>query len=652
MGRWIVAGVILTALGTGWFFYNKFASQLTRLTPEVKEALRQTVAKENESAIVKPEPRARIIQPSNPDKNLYFGDLHVHTAWSFDANLGGNRIGPDDAYRFAQGEKLELMSGEIVQLSAPLDFVAITDHAESFGLFEGCADPTITEEQTEFCEQFENPSVSVFFNLRRQATKRPPVRMSFCGKDGSFCIEHGKTTWKKTQEAADKANNPGVFTTFYGYEYSPTWPKGGSTHRNIIFRNKQVPETVVSAFDAVTALDLWEILEASCTDDCEFLTIPHNLNRYYGKAFSRVDEDGGDYTLKDWRRRDRYEPVVEMFQTKGNSECAFGVGTTDEECTFEQFFPICKSGETERCAGGSSYARDGLKLGLELEKELGFNPLRVGFIGSTDVHNSNPGDTEEWDYHGKSGFKDASATKRLQKLEFGPGVPITHNPGGLAAIWAEENTRDALFDGLKRKETYATSGTRISLRFFAGWNYEQDLVDDPDLVQRAYKSGIPMGGSLEAPSTVTRSELVPKLLIWATKDPGNANLDRVQVIKGWVENGEQKEAIYDVACADGQVPNSTSGQCPPVKAQVNLETCQISEGDGDVELKVLWDDPGFNPNHSSFYYVRVLQNPTCRWSTYDAIRLGIEPVEVTSPTVQERAWSSPIWYSPDSADVN
>ncbi len=652
MIKWIASGFILFALATAWFFYDKFDSQLARLTPEVKEALRQTVAEENENAIVKPEPRARIIQPLNPNKNLYFGDLHVHTAWSFDANLGGNRIEPDDAYRFAQGKKLELMSGEVVQLSAPLDFVAITDHAESFGLFEGCADPAITEEQAEFCEQFENPSVSVFFQLRRQATKRPPVRMSFCGDDGSFCINHGKTTWKKTQEAADKANNPGVFTSFYGYEYSPTWPKGGSTHRNIIFRTRQVPETVVSAFDAATALDLWATLEASCTDGCEFLTIPHNLNRYYGKAFARVDEDGGDYTLKDWRRRDRYEPVVEMYQTKGNSECALGVGTTDEECTFEQFFPTCQDGETERCAGGGSYARDGLKLGLELEKELGFNPLRVGFIGSTDVHNSNPGDTEEWDYRGKSGFKDATAKKRLKKLEFGPGVPITHNPGGLAAIWAEENTRDALFDGLKRKETYATSGTRISLRFFAGWNYDQDIVNDPDLVPRAYQSGVPMGSSLDVPIAEKRSELTPKLLIWATKDPGNANLDRIQIIKGWVEDGEQKEAIYDVACADGQVPNSTSGQCPPGKAQVNLETCQISEGDGDVELKVLWEDPGFNPNHSSFYYVRVLQNPTCRWSTYDAIRLGIEPVEVTSPTIQERAWSSPIWYSPKHADAN
>jgi hypothetical protein len=641
-------GFLVIAIGAAWYTYDKFDSQLTRLTPEVIEALHQTVAEENEAAIVKPKTRVRIIQPPNPMKNLYFGDLHVHTSWSFDANLGGNRVEPAEAYRFAQGEKLELMSGEIAQLAVPLDFAAITDHAESFGLFEGCADPGIVKEQAEFCDLFENPSVSVFYQLRKDATKRPPVRMSFCGEDGSFCIEHGKTTWQKIQQAAENANQPGVFTSFNAYEYSPTWPKTGSTHRNIIFRNKSVPDTVVSAYDAATALDLWRTLEETCSDDCEFLTIPHNLNRYYGRAFSRVDEDGGDYTLKDWRRRDRYEPVVEVFQTKGNSECAMGVGTTDEECSFEQFFQLCNKDEFEACSGAGSYARDGLKLGLELEEELGFNPLRVGFIGSTDVHNSNPGDTEEWDYRGKSGFKDASAVKRLKKRKFSPAVPLTHNPGGLAAIWAEENTREALFNSLKRKETFATSGTRIKLRFFAGWNYVPSIANDDDMVRKAYQTGVPMGASLDNPA----SGLKPKLLIWAMKDPGNAGLDRVQVIKGWVEDGEQKEKIYDVACADGLTPDFATGRCPKSSAQVDLDTCQITEDDGDAELKVLWEDEAFDPLHASFYYVRVLQNPTCRWSTYDAIRLGIAPVTEVSPTVQERAWSSPIWYSPMSEDVN
>jgi hypothetical protein len=642
--KWITTGILLIVFGAGWYTYNKFNNKLIRLTPEVMDSLRQTVALENEAAIEKPAPQRRVTQAANSLKNLYFGDLHVHTSWSFDAYLGGNRIGPDEAYRFARGEQLELMSGEIVQLTVPLDFAAITDHAESFGLFEGCADPGITDEQAEFCTLFENPSLSVFFKLRKEALARPPKRNNFCGTDGSFCIEHGKTTWRRTQEAASKANEPGVFTAFFGYEYSPTWPQSGSTHRNIIFRNQTVPETVISAYDAATALDLWRILEATCIGACEFLTIPHNLNRYYGKAFSRVDEDGGAYTLKDWKRRDSYEPLVEVFQAKSTSECALGVGTTDEECAFEQFLPLCEKGESGACAEGGSFARDGLKLGLELEEELGFNPLRFGFIGSTDAHNSNPGDTEEWDYRGKSGFKDASAKKRLEERKFGPAVPITHNPGGLAAIWAEENTRDALFDSIKSKETYATSGTRIHLRVFAGWDFEQDIVSDSRLVERAYQSGVPMGGVLSPQERPVK----PKFLVWATKDPVNANLDRIQLIKAWIEDGAQKEKIFDIACSDGLPPDAVTGRCPDNNAQVDLETCQVTEGTGNAELKVLWEDDGFNPDHTSFYYARVLQNPTCRWSTYDAIRLGIKPPKEVPATIQERAWSSAIWYSPKS----
>lgn len=466
--------------------------------------------------------------------------------------------------------------------------------------------------------------------------------MSFCGQDGSFCIEHGKTTWQTNQEAAERANEPGIFTAFHGYEYSPTWPKGGSTHRNIIFRNQIVPETVISAYDAPTAPDLWRNLEATCTGGCEFLTIPHNLNRFYGKAFSRLDEDGGAYTPEDWLRRNSYEPVVEVFQAKSASECALGVGTTDEECTFEQFFPLCKEGESEACAGEGSFARDGLKLGLQLEKELGLNPLRFGLIGSTDAHNSNPGDTEEWDYRGKSGLKDAGAAKRLKVRKYGPAVPITHNPGGLAAIWAQENTRDALFNSIKRKEAYATSGTRIQLRFFAGWDFEKSILSDPRLVERAYQSGVPMGGVLGNEKVNGK----PKLLVWATKDAINANLDRIQLIKGWVEDGEQKELVFDIACSDGQSPDPSTSKCPENNAQVDLETCQITGDTGDSELKVLWEDDDFNPDHASFYYVRVLQNPTCRWSTYDAIRLGIKPIKEVPATIQERAWSSPIWYTP------
>ena len=642
LNKWIVMGVIAVAVGGGWYMYNRLDSQLTRLTPEVIEALRQTVAEENEAAISKPLPFSMTPQPKNPSKNLYFGDLHVHSSWSFDAYLSGNRMEPDQAYRFARGEQIELMSGEIAQLTQPLDFAAITDHAESFGLFEGCADPDITPKQVAFCEQFENPSLSVFFMLRREVTKRPPVRNDFCGEDGVFCIEHGKTTWRKTQAAADDAYEPGRFTTFSAYEYSPTWPKGGSTHRNIIFRNQIVPELVISAYDAPTAPFLWKLLEETCTGDCEFLTIPHNLNRYYGKAFGLQDEDGNPYTQGDWERRTSFEPLVEIFQTKSASECAIGVGTVDEECGFEQFFPLCPEGDSLACAGGGSFARDGLKFGLAIKQELGFNPLRFGFIGSTDAHNSNPGDTEEWDYRGKSGYKDASASKRLDDRKFAPDVPITHNPGGLAAVWAEENTRDSLFQSMAAKEVYATSGTRIRLRLFASWDFPDGIVDDPTMLESAYRSGVPMGGVLNRSDDTDK----PQFLIWATKDPVNANLDRIQVIKGWIEDGESREEVIDVACSDDLVPDPATRKCPDNHAAVNLQTCHVTADHGDTEIRVLWQDVDFNPLHASFYYVRVLQNPTCRWSTYDAIRLGIEPAREVAAAIRERAWSSPIWYAP------
>ena len=638
----ILIFLVLLIGGAGWYYYQSLASKLMRLTPEVIERLHETVAAENEGAIPKPPFREREVHPVNPQKNAYFGDLHVHTSLSFDAYISGTRFDPTQAYRFAKGEAFELNSGEVVQLTMPLDFVAITDHAESFGLFEGCADPEISAQQEDFCSQFDNPSLSLFMKLRNEAMQRPPIRPDYCGENGAFCIKHGRTTWAKIQAAADIAYEPGVFTSLYGYEYSPVWARGGSTHRNVLFRSRFVPDSVVSAYDADTAIELWRILESTCSGECEFLTIPHNLNRYYGKAFSELDEDGTPYTEMDWVRRRSFEPLVEVFQSKAASECAVGVGTTDEECGFEQFFPLCEEGESEACAGPGSFARDGLKFGLELEEKLAYNPLRFGFVGSTDTHNANPGDTEEWDYRGKSGLKDSTANKRLEELSFGPGVPITHNPGGLAVVWATENVREAVFDGLKARETYATSGTRIRLRVFAGWNFQQELLDDPELLTKAYAGGVPMGGVLGT----NHGGENPKFLIWAIKDPVHSNLDRVQMVKGWREDGVIHERVFDIACSDGLVPDLKTGRCPDNGARVDLRSCEISDDAGDAEVKVLWEDMDFDPQNSAFYYVRVLQNPTCRWSTYDAIRLGREPVEEVSATIKERAWSSSIWYSP------
>lgn len=641
MLKWM-ALIAATAISIGvWVVYQNIASELAGLTPEAARALNAKVTAEREANVPKPAPVPPRQQSPNPLNDLYFGDLHVHTSWSFDGYLNGNRFSPAEAYEFARGRPLTMLSGEVVKISVPLDFAAVTDHAESYGLFEACADPAATSEQREFCDQFESPSVTTFLRLRRHATSRPPKRMDFCGEKGEFCIRHARTTWQKTQAAADDAYEPGVFTTFYGYEYSPSWPNSGSTHRNVIFRSTVVPRDVISAFDAPTALDLWRGLEASCTEPCEFMTIPHNLNRYYGKAFALVDEDGGAYAEDDWLRRQRAEQLVELFQAKGASECAVGVGTTDEECGFEQFFPRCEGGETQGCAGSGSFARDGLKFGLRLAEQLGFNPLRFGFVGSTDAHNANPGDAEEWDYRGKSGFKDASAAGRLEERRFGPSVPITHNPGGLAAVWAAENTRDALFDALRRRETYATSGTRLRLRVFAGWDLPTEIAESADLVAMGYERGVPMGGVLAAGTGAQR----PRFVVWAGMDPMSSGLDRIQLIKGWVEDGQVKEKVADIACSDGRAPNR-EGSCPPLTSTLDVSTCRIPTEDGDAELLASWEDEFYRPEHAAVYYVRVLQTPTCRWSSYDAIRLEIPPVEEVTALVQERAWSSPIWIEP------
>jgi len=639
--KWIGIGVIVIlviAAGTGYYFYRKFAGRMIKLTPEYLAKVHQTVAEQNEDAIIKPKPRKRLIQAKNALKNVYFGDTHVHTALSFDSYLFGNRIGLEEAYQFAQGKMIKNVAGEAMQLTVPHDFVAITDHAESFGLFEGCATPGITQEQKEFCAEFDNPSALFFWGLRTDGQKRPPKRpAAFCGEDGKFCFEHSKTTWETVVKSADKHNQPGVFTAFAAYEYSPPLPGTGKAHRNVIFRNSNVPEVAVSAYEALSVVNLWQQLEESCTGDCEFLTIPHNMNKMWGIAYSGKTIDGDPYSTEDWRSRGRNEPLAEIFQIKGASECAMGAGAVDEECNFEQTIPLCNEDEPNFCIDMTSMAREGLKIGLELEEKLGFNPLKFGFVGSTDTHNGNPGDTEEWDYRGVAGVYTATAKRRLAPNQKGFNSPLNRNPGGLAAIWAVENTRDALFDAMKNKETYATSGTRIKLRFFGGWDFADSDLKADLLVKNGYQKGVPMGGTLNTGSGK------PAFMVWAMKDPDSANLQRIQMVKGWYENGEKKETVIDIACSDGLTPDKTTGRCPDNGARVDVSTCQITPEKGQSELKVRWIDKEFNPAHSSFYYVRVLENPTCRWSTYDAIRLGQKPYKGFPATIRERAWSSPIW---------
>ena len=641
--------LVVAASGLVVYKYRQATSSFIALTEENLAALEVETAAQNEVAFMRPKPRAMLLQAPNTDKNLYFGDLHVHSSLSFDSYLFGNRNDLDQAYAFAKGEPLKTLAGEILQLSRPLDFVAITDHSESFWMMDVCFNGTnLPQAMADFCAGFGNPSLSFFLTAMNLGIDRPLQIPDFlCELIDGDCtaraaIEQGRPMWELIKAKAEEYNQPGVYSAFAAYEYSPPLAGTGKLHRNVIFRNQHTSTYAYSAFDARTAPILWQTLEDDCSGDCEFLTIPHNLNKTWGLAYAQQTIDGDIYSREDWERRARFEPLIELYQIKGNSECAIGLYTTDEECAFEQFLPICAEGETLGCIHPTSMARDGLKSGLEMQEAMGINPFQQGFIGATDTHNGNPGDTEEYDFRGAAGLFTSPAAKRLA-LRVTNRMPLLRSPGGLAGVWAIENTRDALFDSMQQREAYATSGTRIRLRFFAGDGLTVQMLDSPNGVASGYANGVAMGGQL----TLTGAG-EPTFMALAEMDPMTVPLDRMQVIKGWVDNGQRYEKIVDVACSNGRLPDN-GGRCADLDAPVDLTNCQPAESRGAAQLSAVWSDSDYDPAISAFYYVRVLEVPTCRWSTYDALRLGRELPTTVPPTQRERAWSSPIWLTPEAS---
>jgi hypothetical protein len=662
--------LLLAAIGFVWIkFLIPLQASADKNGPET--AAREYALQDN-SKLTLPAPQAAIYQAApNPNMNLYWGELHLHTSESFDATLFGNSLGIEDAYRFAKGEPLSSAGGEVMQLSRPLDFVAITDHAEGFGTRTHCGDPNLSLGERAACWLANEPNPMIFKTLtkgvRGTATPgdpskpagvyQPTTRQS--PKPGSFptckfgdgalerCIKNASTDWARYVDLADKYYEPGELTTLIGYEYSPGMPEQGKHHRNVIFRSNTVPERALSSLDVPNAIELWKGLEATCGEDCDFLTMPHNPNKAWGLTYSRFTWDGQEYDEADWRLRQRREPLTEIFQIKGAQECALGVGATDEECAFEQVFDPCQPGETTGCAFETGFVRQGLKVGLALEQELGFNPLQVGFIAATDSHNSNPGDVEEWDFPGAVGAVTSSAARRLREdveTDAYKSFIRFHTSGGLAAVWAPENTREAIFDALARRETYATSGPRMAVRLYAGWGIDAAAANDHNAIVSLMAGGVPMGGVLRPDATKQTS---PSFFVWATRDPMDAPLQRVQMIKGWLDaQGQTHEKVVDINCADGLRVDPATGRCPDNGANVDLKTCSFSPGSGANELKTVWHDPDYDPAQGAFYYVRVLMNPTCRWSSYDAIRLGREPDPRVSATIRERAWTSPIWLDP------
>jgi hypothetical protein len=597
-------------------------------------------------------PAAPRLPGYNGERNAYFGDLHVHTKLSFDAYIFNVRTSPDDAYRFARGETLPHAGGFNIRLAGgPLDFVAVTDHSEYLGALQEAAKPASALSKLPIVDGLfssDPERIAAAFTRIVEASEHRTLPKEF--NDRAIASR----AWNEIQTAAEHHNAPGRFTTFVGYEFT-SMPDGRNLHRNVIFKSKKVPDLPFSAVNSDDPENLWKQMDSWRAKGIEALAIPHNSNGSDGLMFAATRMNGASMDKAYSDLRSRNEPLAEITQIKGTSETHPSLSPNDEWGNFEIM---------ERYIGGNkpvtnfagSYVRDALKQGILMRDAKGFNPFKLGFIGSSDTHNAAPGSVEERNYFSKVGRIDGLPQQRGSIPQKGAKTWDGENPdangsiakfeawgaSGLAGLWAEENSRDSLYAAMRRKETFATSGPRIRVRFFAAYDYPSNLLSRQDMVTVAYRKGVPMGSDLMP----AKAGKAPQFLVWALRDPNAGYLQRAQIVKGWVENGVAKEQVFDVACSDGLAVFAQTGRCPDNGAKVDLSSCEATKLKGDAELRTLWRDPNFKPNQRAFYYVRVLENPSCRWSTWDALRNGSVPSPKLAPTIQERAWSSPIWYAP------
>lgn len=615
-----------------------------------------------------------------------FGDLHVHTSFSFDAAAISIGATPVDANNFAKGEPIDfwpIESGRPVgkyRLDRPLDFLAVTDHGEFLGERRLCYEEDSESYDSHFCKAARVNQRQGMIMFGQVITTETPARIpEVCGEDGEMCREYAKSPWERMAEAAEEAydkTSACSFTSFVAYEYTGT-PGTSNYHRNVIFRNGNVPELPVSYIDAPFDSALWEGLDTFCDieDGCDYLTIPHNTNLANGRMapYMRL-ADTVDAKRAYAETRLKREPIMEIFQHKGGSECINGLASVlaspDELCDVEAVRVIgqeetyatrqlngselvmgtatlvteeCEPGEIGSngmlgagCVDATDYQRSALLVGLEQEAEIGLNPVKLGIIAATDTHTATPGAVHENDWRG------AVSSEATPALRLEPGLltsNIDGNPGGLAGVWAVENSRDAIFDAMLRREVFGTSGPRIVPRFFAGWGYDAGLCDADDMVEQGYAGGVPMGGDLSAPPS---AEAKPVFIANALRDPADYSLplEQLQLIKGWIDaDGQRRNEV--ITLAGGKNPEAT----------VNLETGEAN-GDGHDSLCAVYTDDSFDPDLPTYYYVRAVENPAARWTVFDCQRLPEdERPAVCSDgsypsTIQEMAWTSPIWYAP------
>jgi hypothetical protein len=581
-------------------------------------------------------------------QNVYWGDSHVHTSYSWDAGLVGNTLGPDKAYRFAKGERVISSHNIPAKLVRPLDWLVVADHAESMGvsvLIER-SDPAIMASDI-------GKATHDFYKAGKiyEAFAHWGLNAIVKGNDPLKDPKLTQTVWGEIVDYAEEHNDPGKFTAFIGYEWSSA-PQGNNLHRVLIMRgNGEQAKQVLpfSAYDSDDPEDLWTWMEqyTQKTGD-EIFAIAHNGNISNGVMFALENQKGDAIDSQYAERRIKWEPLYEATQMKGDGESHPLLSPDDEFADYENWDRGNWAGEKKTPEMlAHEYARGGLKLGLQLEKELGVNPFKFGLIGASDTHTS-LASTRENNYFGKVSPMEPSADRFKGEIVPDPGKVGTATydfetiASGLQGVWSRENTRESLFDAMRNKETYATTGTRISVRVFGGWDYTESDIYSPDFVHLGYDKGVPMGGDLKAAS----AGQIPRLMVQSLKDPDGAKLDRVQIIKGWLNaNGKTQERIYDVACSDERAikANRCEG---PVGNTVDVKTATYNNSIGDAMLSAYWQDPEFDATQHAFYYVRVLEIPTPRWTTYDAAHFNVDLPEGVPATQQDRAYTTPIWYTP------
>ena len=582
----------------------------------------------------------------NYPKNVYWGDTHLHTRNSPDAySMGNMNLTPADAYRFAQGQEVVAHNGMRVQLRRPLDFLVVSDHSEYIGAFYRfyVGDPIVLDSDAgrrwqQFINEGSHADVyATFVGSMQEPEENPPLPE-----------RARRLIWHDVAQTSDEYNRPGQFTALTGYEWT-SMIAGNNLHRVVVYKDSadkvaQLPP--FSGQDSLDPRDLWKALARyEAKTGGEVMAIAHNGNLSNGMMFPDKSVDGKPINRAYAELRARWEPVYEVSQVKGDGEAHPTLSPDDEFADFENWDwdNIGRSAPKEDWMLPHEYARGALKLGLKYEQQLGVNPFKFGMIASTDGHNT-VSTTEEDNFFGKfpesePGPERLENSMALNRLWQNWNIVAS----GYAAVWARENTREALFQAVKRREVYATTGSRITVRFFGGWEYREHDVDHPTYLDLAYGKGVPMGGDL----TSAPDDTAPSFIVVAAKDPDGANLDRVQVIKGWLNaDGSLGERVYDVAWSGQRRPDPDTGKLPPVGSTVDVENASFDNSIGAAQLATVWRDPEFDAAQRAFYYVRVLEIPRPRWTAYDAKYFNLDLPEEIPMVIQDRAYTSPIWYTP------